>query len=103
MNNLIKDWLYNKARKIIIRRILKEDNILTPQYLSDRGWIKEDECYVESNVKVRDKIWISFEHYYYRVYHGEEKTFIALRSETEWFETYYLLLNPESWWELTDN
>lgn len=98
MKNLkqrIKSWIYQKAIKVVAKRIVKEQNLLTPEYLLERGWVKEGIWYVEPEVKDRDKIWIGFENHYYMVWHGSDKTFIALESKVEWFELYYLCLNSD--------
>lgn len=98
MKNLkqsIKDWIYRKAIKVIAKRIVKEQNLLTPQFLLERGWVEKDGYYTEPDIKDRDLITIQFENHYFRVWHGVEKTFIALESKEEWFELYYLCLNSD--------
>ena len=97
-----KDFAYKLAIKLIANRIVHEQNILTPQYLIDRGWVEKDGFYVESNVKNRDMISISFEKTWYRVWHSEKRTFIALESKIEWFENYCLLLRNEERYELSN-
>ncbi len=91
----IKSWIYRQAIKVIAKRIVKEQNLLTPEYLLKRGWVKEGNCFIEPNIKDRDKIWIEFENHYYRVWHGASKTFIALESKEEWFELYYLCVDND--------
>jgi hypothetical protein len=86
-----KKWAYNYAVKLIANRIVHCQNQLTPEYLKSKGWVEESGYWVEPGKKSRDKIWIQFEHHYYRVFHGAERTFIALESKIEWFEVYYLL------------
>lgn len=72
---------------------------LTPEYLFMNGWVPfydtqtEKTFIVEPHVKDRDKIWVEFEHHYYRVWHGPAKTFIALKASLVWFQLYLLLNN----------
>lgn len=102
MKNLIKwlsakQWIYNLAVKLIANRIVHGQNRLTRDYLMSKGWDLEDGKYwVEKGIKGRDKIWIEFENHYYRVWHGKERTFIALESSLEWFENYYLLTHGDN-------
>ena len=96
MRNKIENWIYRLAIKVIARRIVLKDNLLTPEYLKNNGWIKENNSWIEPNIKERDKIWIDFESHYFRVYHGNNKTFIALESKIEWFEMYYLLAHSDN-------
>ena len=96
MRNKIENWIYRLAIKVIARRIVLKDNLLTPEYLENNGWIKEGKSWIEPNIKERDKIWIDFEHHYFRVYHGKDKTFIGLESKIEWFEMYYLLAHGDN-------
>ncbi|MFT7155272.1 MAG: hypothetical protein ACI8Q1_000273 [Parvicella sp.] len=96
MRNKIENWIYRLAIKVIARRIVLKENLLTPKHLENNGWIKEGESWVEPNIKERDKIWIDFEHHYFRIYHGKDKTFIGLESKIEWFEMYYLLAHGEN-------
>jgi len=91
MKKRIENWIYKLAIKVIARRIVLKQNLLTPLYLENNGWVKEGDSWVEPDIKDRDKIWIDFEHHYFRIYHGKDKTFIALKSKIEWFEMYYLL------------
>jgi hypothetical protein len=86
-------WLYDIASKIVQYRIENSDNFLTEEYLISKGWIKEGEYYTEPNIKERDRISITFGPWYYRIYHGKDKTFIALKSRLEYFEHYYNLLS----------
>lgn len=87
-----QNWIYKLAVKLIANRIVHGQNHLTPKYLFDRGWIEEDGFFVEPNIKDRDKILIQFENHYFRIWHGKEKTFIALESKVEWFKTIIYLL-----------
>jgi hypothetical protein len=91
-----QSWVYRLALKLIANRIVWGNNHLTPKYLTDRGWVKEGDFYVEPNMKDRDGIWLQFENHYFRVWHGKEKTFIALESKVEWFENYYLLAHGDN-------
>ncbi len=86
-----QNWIYALAVKIIANRIVHGRSLLTPKYLFDRGWVEEKGFFVEPNIKDRDKIWIQIEGQYFRVWHGKDRTFIALESKVEWFENYYLL------------
>ena len=88
-----KSWIYRLSMKLIANRIVWGNNILTPKYLLDRGFIEQDGFYFEPEIKDRDLITIQFEHHHYRVWHSKNKTFIALKSSIEWFETYYLLVH----------
>lgn len=89
-------WLYRIAKYIIVETIYNSENRLTPQYLIDRGWVQFCEYYHEPNVKDRDRISISFEGDFYRVWHSEKLTFVALESTVEWFEMFYLLPHPDN-------
>ena len=92
----IKSWIYRQAIKVIAKRIVKDSNLLTPQYLLERGWVEKDGYYTEPNMKDRDLITIQFESHYYRVWHSSKLTFIALESSVEWFELYYLLAHGDN-------
>lgn len=65
---------------------------LQPRHLIAMGWVEENGFYFEPNVKSRDRISIQFENHYYRVWHGTDMTFIALKSSLDWFYMYYLLV-----------
>ena len=82
---------YKEAVEVIAKAIVHSKNRLTPEYLMERNWVEENGYYIEPNIKDRDRISISFEHHYYRVWHGGDRTFFALESSIEWFELYYLL------------
>ena len=86
-----QNWIYKFAIKIIANRIIHEQNLLTPEYLKSKGWVEEDGFWIEQEIKSRDKIWIQFEHHYFRIWHGKERTFVGLESKLEWFEIYYLI------------
>lgn len=96
MKAAIKNWIYNLAVRIIAKRIINSSNRLTPEYLLQKGWVEENEDYFEPNVKDRDRIIISFEGNYYRVWHSANRTFIALESTLEWFELHYMLSHPDN-------
>ena len=91
MKKKLFNWLHKYALKVIKINIDTYGNRLTPEYLLNKGWIEIDGYYIEPNVKDRDLILISFESHYYRVWHSSKRTFIALASTVEWFETYYML------------
>jgi len=92
----MKDFIYKLSLSVVANRIVHGEHRLTPQYLTDRGWIYKDGYFIESQIKNRDKIWIQFEHHYYRVWHGPNRTFIGLESTVEWFENYYLLIHGDN-------
>jgi hypothetical protein len=96
MKRKIKKWLYNFSKKIIFRRIVLDDNLLTPNYLENKGWVKDGNTWTEPNVKQRDKIWIEFENHYFRCFIGKDKTFVGLESSEEWFDMFYLLLHGDN-------
>ncbi len=92
-----KRWVFELSLKIIANRIVHCQNLLTPEHLKEKGFIQgEDGTFYQPDIKDRDKIWIEFEHHYYRVWHGRERTFIALESKLEWFETYYLFAHGDN-------
>ncbi len=95
INYLIKyNFIYNLVIKLFANRIIRETNKLTPNDLLIKGWVNEKGYYTQSlEVKVTHKIYIEFEHHYYRLYYGPNKTFIALRDNKEWFEMFYMLVN----------
>lgn len=72
---------------------INQSENLTPKHLIDLGWVKENGFFVEKSIKDRDKIWIEFEDSFFRVYHGKDKTFIALNKKKSWFDSYYSLIN----------
>lgn len=90
------DFMKSNLKDILKNTISESNDLLTPEYLLQRGWIEEDGFYYQPNIKDRDRISISFEHHYYRVWHSEKRTFIALESTVEWFELYYLLAHPDN-------
>lgn len=97
----MKKLIYKIAVKIIAKRLVWSNEILTPEYLFAKGWvteydsIREKHYIVEPNIKGRDKVSIEFEagKIWYRVWHGKDRTFIALDSSIEWFEMYMLLMD----------
>jgi hypothetical protein len=96
MKKKINNWLFKLAKKVIAITIVKHGTQLTPQYLIERGWVEENGYYIEPNIKDRDRISISFESDYYRVWHSSKRTFIALETTVEWFELYYLLAHGDN-------
>ena len=90
----------------IVKRIINSTTPLTPQYLIERGWVKEfnevlqKTFYVEPNIKDRDKIYVEFENHCYRIWHSDKLTFIALERSIEWFEFYQLLVWRDLRYEL---
>ena len=96
MKNKINNWLFKKAKKFLAKRLVYSSNRLTPEYLIERGWVEQDGYYIEPNIKDRDRISISFESHYYRVWHSDKRTFFALESTIEWFELYYLLAHGDN-------
>lgn len=91
--------------KLVLRFIstkISNGNPLNPTYLYERGWVKEydkvreKEYWVEPNIKDRDKVWIEFEKTWYRVWHGRDKTFIALEHSVEWLENYFILIHADN-------
>src|SRR5688572_14764686 len=90
------NWIYRLCIALTANRIVHSEEYLTPEYLIIKGWVKEGDFFVEPNVKRRDKIWIQFEHHYFRVWHGEERTYIALESKRAWFDMYYLLAHGDN-------
>ena len=96
MKKKVYNWLFRIAKKVIAINIVKYGTPLIPQYLIERGWIEENGYYIEPNLKNRDRISISFDHNYYRVWRSETRTFIALESTVEWFELYYLLAHDDN-------
>ena len=96
MKKKIYNKLFKLAKKVIAINIVKHGTQLTPQYLIDSRWIEQDGYYIEPNLKDRDRISISFESHYYRVWHSEKRTFFALESTVEWFELYYLLAHGDN-------
>jgi len=87
-----KNWIYRLSVKMIANRIIWGNNLLTPKYLLDHGWVENDGYYTQPDIKGRNLITIQFEHHYYRIWHSDKKTFIALASSIEWFEMYYLMV-----------
>jgi hypothetical protein len=90
------DWVYKLSVAVIASRIVRSNQNLTPEFLLANGWEFDGAFFVEPNVKLRDKIWIQFEHHYFRIYHGPDRTFIGLESKQEWFENYYLLAHGDN-------
>lgn len=67
---------------------------LTPFDLMRAGWIENvDHFWVQPSIKDRDRVSIKFENHYFRVYHSEKMTFIALQDSKEWLQLYLSLLD----------
>ena len=96
MKTRLQNWLFKLAIKFIAIRLVRSYNKLTPDYLLKKGFIKKGGEYIEPNVKGRNRVTIEFENHYYRVYHSDKKTFIALEISVEWFEAYYLIIHPNN-------
>ena len=58
MAQRIKNWIFQIVKIIVARRIVTSNNLLSPQYLLEHGWIEEEGNFIEPNVKKRDKIWV---------------------------------------------
>lgn len=75
--------------------MVRKGTPLKSRELYKHGWIVEIKdgrtFFIEPNIKDRDKIWIEFENHYYRVYHSERRTFIALQSTKEWLQAYLFI------------
>lgn len=96
MKKKIYNWLFKLSKKNIAINIVKYGTQLTPQYLIERGWVVQNGYFIKPNLKDRDRISISFEGNYYRVWHSETRTFFAMESTVEWFELYYLLAHVDN-------
>lgn len=90
----MKHLLLKIAIKVLYWLIFSKGTQLKPEHLIAAGW-KQDlkGFFVEPFIKDRDKVWIQFEHSYYRVYHSENKTFIALETNIEWLQVYLFALD----------
>lgn len=94
------EWIKKLTNKILYRlfikylscRIIKSNERINVEYLESIGFKSNGTYFVEENVKVRDKIWVELNDGYYRIFHGERKTFIALESSKYWFDVYYFLM-----------
>jgi len=97
MKKKLYKWLLGIAKKIIAINLVEYGTPLTPEYLSNKGWIEyEQGHWIEQNIRERDRISIQFNRHYYRVWHGYSKTFVAAESTVEWFEIYYLLIHRDN-------
>lgn len=98
----IKNLIYKLAFNVVAKKIVNSTTRLTHEYLLSIGWISEfDEVrgktfYVEPNIKDRDKVSVEFENHYYRVWHGENRTFVALESSVEWLQLHLFLLDKHN-------
>ena len=94
----MKQWLLNIILKVLRWLIRRKGDQLLSDHLYDAGWIievqNERAFFIEPNIKGRDKIWISFENHYYRIYHGENRTFIDLQCTLQWLQVYLFLTDP---------
>jgi len=88
------NFIYRFAFKVIANRIVHGDR-LVPSHLASLGFVKSGDYWIE-HVKDRDKVWIQFEGSYYRVFHGENRTYIATESSLAWFENYYTFIHPDN-------
>jgi hypothetical protein len=80
--------------KILYWLLFKKGNQLQPWDLTAAGWvIDESGFYVEPNIKDRDRVSIQFENHYYRIYHSEYRTFVALEYSREWLQIYLFALD----------
>ena len=95
----IKNFFYKLALKFIANQIINSKTRLTVEYLIKNGWrteydkITDKTFYVEPNIKDRDKVSVEFESHYYRVWHGRERTFVALETSVEWLQLHLLLID----------
>jgi hypothetical protein len=95
----MKKFIYRLALKLIVKQVINSSNKLTVEYLIRNGWrteydkTTEKTFYVEPNIKDRDKVSIDFENHYYRVFHGKERTFVALETSVEWLQLHLLLID----------
>ncbi len=96
MKDKLFNWLYKIAISVIIHNIVNDKERLTPEYLESKGWTFDNGFWYETGMKDRDMIWVSFENHYYRVWHGKNKTFIALETSKKWFELYWLMSHPHN-------
>ena len=96
MKKLLFKWAMS-----ILKKNLEEGENLKPEHLVNLGWKKipgyGTTMMVEPEIKDRDMVWIEFcgaygRVDYYRVWHGRERTFIALKAKKAWFDAYYMLL-----------
>lgn len=90
----MKRYILKIIIKVLYWVIFKKGDQLQPWHLSAAGWIvDENGFYVEPNIKGRDKVSIQFENHYFRVYHSEYRTFVALESRKEWLQLYLFSLD----------
>jgi hypothetical protein len=96
MKNKVYNWIFKLAVIFIVNKLKRRDSVLTPEYLKRKHWVYDEGYYIEPYVKDRDRVSISFENGYYRVWHSNNRTFIALETTIEWFEIYYLIIHPDN-------
>ena len=89
----MKHYLLKQIIKVIYWLMFNKGTQLTSFYLLKAGWVIEDGYFVEPFVKKRDKVWVQLQGHYYRVYHGEERTFISLENSVEWLQLYLFTLD----------
>lgn len=93
----MKNLLLNITIKIARWLMTSRGTQLVAERLMWAGWdpvsIDGRIFFIEPTVKIRDRVWIEFENHYYRVYHGEKRTFIALESSKEWLQMYLFSLD----------
>lgn len=103
----IARWSYKYFLTLIADLLIHSDEHLTPEHLEANGWTSgfvnessDDKriFWYQPNIKERDRVSIEFADTlaYYRVFHGENRTFIALESSIEWLELYLLLMDKHS-------
>lgn len=85
-----KDWAYKFAIKLLANRIVHGQNILTPEYLTAKGWVVEDGYFVQPDVVDKYKTWVKFDDNCYRVWYGEDRAFVTLAKSAAWLELYLL-------------
>lgn len=94
----MKQMLLRITLKVLRWLIKRKGDQLTPDHLYRAGWVIEVQngrtFFIEPNIKGRDKVWISFENHYYRIYHGENRTFIDLQGTLQWLQVYLFLTDP---------
>lgn len=103
-NKLLKklsriEWVRTLVIKLLSHILIDSKEPLTIEYLKTLGYENQG-CgwWVNPNHKNRDRLWVRFEleedreSKFYRVYRGYDKTFIALKSNKEWFDLYNLIV-----------
>jgi hypothetical protein len=94
MKKKFRHWLLRLTIKVQYWIMFRHATQLTSAHLLAAGWILDHNGYfVEPFIKDRDKVWVQIEGYYYRVFHSERKTFIALECSVEWLQAYLFILD----------